>query len=181
MPKYKLTSDGVILIGRQGYCGAPRSGKYRGTNTIDCYFISFKNRKVELAQTISEDWSDGKISFELLRYNYPYIEENDTIMKSPPTFIGGSEALEKYLLDNTLYPLIALENGIVGRVVVAFTVNPDKSATDIKIVRTLDKYLEMEAKRVAGLMSDMWLPGTVDKKEVPVEVHLGILFRIELQ
>jgi|GEM_PF-5541920 len=180
-PKYKLTSDGVILIGSR-YCNnsGPANDIIRnwGTNTIDCYFISHKNRKVKLTQTLSEDWSRGEISFELLRYNYPDIEENDTIMKSPPTFIGGSEALEKYLLDNTLYPLIALENGVYGRVTVAFTVNPDKSVTDIKVVRGIDRHLDTEAKRVVELMNNMWLPGTVDEKETPVEVYLRIRFII---
>ena len=92
-PKYKLTSDGVLLIG-QRFCGFS-TAPYRnwGTNTIDCYLISYKNRKVELIQTLSEDWSDGEISFELLRYNYPDIEENDTIMKSPPTFIGDRKSV----------------------------------------------------------------------------------------
>ena len=172
--KYRLISDGVLLLGMKQ---TGRRGVWE-TRTSYLYFVSYDNQRVELVQELNEYWHIGKILFELLKYDYPDIEEADTITRIPPTFNGGVDELEKYLSDNTHYPFLAIDNGIRGRVVVAFTVNPNKSITDIEIINSIDRTVDLEAIRVVKLMNNMWQPGTVDGKETSVEVYLGINFRM---
>ena len=75
-----------------------------------------------------------------------------------PSFPGGVEALERYIKDNLIYPTIARENGIEGRVPVAFTVMPDGSLSGIRLIHAVDPSLDREAARLVYSMP-RWTPG----------------------
>ena len=85
-----------------------------------------------------------------------------------PTFPGGEEALKKYIVENTKYPAIAMENGVEGIVVIGFMVNTDGTLSDLKVEKFVDPDLEKEALRVVSGMP-AWLPaekgGCVKMKE----------------
>ncbi len=53
--------------------------------------------------------------------------EFETFVHEMPSFVGGEEAMAKYLADHMNYPPLARENGIEGKVVVAFVVRTDGS------------------------------------------------------
>ena len=89
-------------------------------------------------------------------------EEGDivyTVVEKMPEFPGGQQALFKYLNENVMYPEIARENGIQGRVICQFVVNKDGSISDIEVVRSGgDPSLDKEAIRVIKSMPK-WKPG----------------------
>lgn len=93
-----------------------------------------------------------------------------------PEFPGGEKELFKYLNKTLKYPREAMKQGIQGRVVVQYYVGADGKVTDIRIVKKVNHYLDMEAYRVINSMPD-WIPGTQEGEKVRVKYTLPITFR----
>lgn len=111
----------------------------------------------------------------------PVEEETDDIfevVEEPTTFPGGEEALNKYLAKSIIYPEIAVENGIQGRVVVQFVVEKDGSTGHINVVRGVDPALDKEATRVVKEMP-RWKPGKQRGKPVRTKYTLPVVFRLQ--
>lgn len=95
-----------------------------------------------------------------------------------PSFPGGLAALMAYLQKSIKYPEIAEENGIQGRVVCTFVVEPDGSISDVQVVKPVDPYLDMEAVRVVRAMPK-WTPGKHNGVAVRVKYTLPLTFRLQ--
>ena len=94
-----------------------------------------------------------------------------------PEFIGGTSALMKYLSENILYPTIAQEVGIQGRVYVQFVVNKKGEITNVEILKGIDRSLDAEALRVVQNMPN-WSPGSQSGKPVNVSYRIPINFKL---
>lgn len=106
-------------------------------------------------------------------------EEIFEVVEESAEFVdGGMEGLNKYLAKNIRYPEVAQEAGIQGRVVVQFVVEKDGSATDIKVVRSVDPALDKEAERVVKSMPK-WKPGKQRGKPVRSKFTLPVHFRLQ--
>ena len=57
------------------------------------------------------------------------------VVEQMPTFPGGDAALMEFLRKNVVYPVVAQENGVQGRVVISFVVERDGSITDVKVAQ----------------------------------------------
>ena len=68
-------------------------------------------------------------------------------LDSTPEFPGGMNAMSRFLSDHIIYPQVALERGIVGKVYLQFIVEADGSITCIKVVKGVDFLLAREAFR----------------------------------
>lgn len=99
------------------------------------------------------------------------------VVEEMPMFPGGNAALMDFLANNIKYPQVAEENGIQGRVVLTFTVEPDGSLTEVKVVRGVDIALDKEAIRVVKSMPK-WIPGKVGGQPVAVKYTLPITFHL---
>lgn len=97
--------------------------------------------------------------------------------EQPPMFPGGMDALMKYLNDNIQYPMIALENGVSGTVVLQFVVSKTGKITDIKVLNSVDRALDEEAVRVVSKMPD-WQPAKQNGNNVAVYFNLPVRFVI---
>ena len=100
------------------------------------------------------------------------------IVEQMPSFPGGPAALMKFLHDNIKYPVVAQENGVQGRVVVAFVVERDGSITDVHIARGVDPSLYKEAVRVVKSMPK-WTPGKQNGSAVRVKFNVPVAFRLQ--
>lgn len=98
-----------------------------------------------------------------------------TMAEQAPSFDGN---LFQWLAANLQYPSIAAENGIQGRVVVKFVVEPDGSVTNATVTRGVDPSLDQEALRLVNAMPK-WKPGMNNGKYVRVWYNLPVSFRIE--
>jgi periplasmic protein TonB len=74
-----------------------------------------------------------------------------------PEFPGGLEKFYNFLDHTIIYPKIASQNNIQGRVIIKFTVEKDGSLSDLQVVRGITKEIDEEAVRVLGL-SPKWNP-----------------------
>ena len=99
------------------------------------------------------------------------------VVEEMPMFPGGNAALMDFLANNIKYPQVAEENGIQGRVVLTFTVEPDGSLTEVKVVRGVDIALDKEAIRVVKSMPK-WIPGKQKGSAVRVKYTLPVTFRL---
>ena len=61
------------------------------------------------------------------------------LVEEKPSFNGGdANEFSKWVNSKLQYPEIAKENGVQGRVTLQFTVNPDGSVSNVKVLRGVD-------------------------------------------
>lgn len=97
------------------------------------------------------------------------------VVEDMPSFPGGN--VQKWIGKNTKYPVLAMENGIQGKVYIQFVIEKDGSITDTKVLRGVDASLDKEAIRVINSMPK-WKPGKQRGKPVRVSYTLPINFQL---
>lgn len=95
-----------------------------------------------------------------------------------PSFPGGTNALNTFILSNLKYPVWAQEKGIQGRVVVKFIVEKDGSISNVEVDRSVSTSLDNEAMRVVKAMPK-WIPGQINGKVVKVECSHPFVFQLQ--
>ena len=100
------------------------------------------------------------------------------IVEEMPEYPGGEAALRKFISEKILYPVIAQENGIQGKVYVSFVVSADGSVRNARIARGVDPVLDKEALRVVNSMP-RWTPGKQRGKAVNVSYTVPISFVLQ--
>ncbi|HLO58309.1 MAG TPA: energy transducer TonB [Bacteroidales bacterium] len=95
------------------------------------------------------------------------------------TFQGGSlETFRDWVQKNLVYPPVAVENGIFGRVTVQFAVNSRGEVTDVKILRGVDPSLDKETIRVI-LSSPKWGPAKQGGRAVKQQFVMPVIFQLQ--
>jgi protein TonB len=107
-------------------------------------------------------------------------EENKVfeVVEQMPLFPGGNGALMDFLRNNVKYPVVAQENGVQGRVVVAFVVEKDGSISDVHVLKSVDPSLDREATRVVKSMP-RWQPGKQNGSAVRVKFNVPVSFKLQ--
>jgi TonB family protein len=95
----------------------------------------------------------------------------------PPVFPGGNNALIRYINSSRRYPPHAYNQGIHGRVLCSFIVQPDGQITHINVIRGVEPSLNREAIRLINNMP-RWHAGRLNGVSVPVVCILPITFRL---
>ena len=112
----------------------------------------------------------------------PKMDPNDPTVyisvENMPAFPGGDAALLKWISENVIYPEVAAQNGVQGRVSCNFIVEPDGSVTNVKVNKSLDPNLDAEAVRVLSTLPK-FKPGT--QKGKPVRVRYSVPVRFQLK
>jgi len=97
-----------------------------------------------------------------------------------PSFPGGEAELMSWLSSNITYPVIDIEQGIQGRVVLKFVVRPDGSIDAVQIVKSLSPSSDKEAIRAVKKMPN-WIPGRQNGYAVSVWYTLPVQFKLKNQ
>lgn len=92
-----------------------------------------------------------------------------------PEFPGGIDGLYAHLAREIRYPVVAMENGIQGKVFVRFVVQTDGRVTDAVVLRGIGGGCDEEALRVIRALP-RWTPGRQNNRPVPVEYTLPVRF-----
>ena len=95
-----------------------------------------------------------------------------------PQFPGGEEKLMRYLSHQVKYPDIAMEQSIQGDVSTQFYVEADGKITNIRIMKNINYYLDIEAFRVINSMPS-WTPGKIEGINTRFKYTLPIIFRLQ--
>jgi TonB family protein len=106
----------------------------------------------------------------------PTEEQTFTIVEQPATFQGGDlTTFRTWVQKNTLYPKIAKEKGVSGKVFVQFSVNSKGEVVDVKVLRHADSLLDEEAVRTVS-SSPKWEPAMQKGIKVKQQFTIPIAF-----
>lgn len=147
--------------------GSIRNGLYEGvwTGREDKYGLTYKETYLE-GKIISGESTDKDGS--TYTYTESYIE---------PQFKGGLEGLHAFLTKKVKYPKKCRQEEIQGMVRLAFTVTKDGTIANIKVLKTPDPLLTVEAVRVVNA-SPLWKPGIRRGKTIDVLYNLPFEFKL---
>jgi len=100
------------------------------------------------------------------------------LVEEKPSFNGGdANEFSKWVNSRLVYPEIAKENGVQGRVTLQFTVNADGTVSNVKVLRGVDSSLDKEAVRVVS-SSPKWKPGRQRDRAVKVTYTFPVIFQL---
>ncbi len=104
-------------------------------------------------------------------------EEVFTIVEEMPSFPGGQDSLNRFLVKNLRYPATAKESSIQGTVYVTFTVDRKGKIENPRVIRGIGGGCDEEVLRVIRLMPK-WIPGKQAGKTVRVAFTLPVKFEL---
>ena len=100
------------------------------------------------------------------------------LVEEKPSFMGGDpNEFSKWVNQRLVYPEIAKENGVQGRVTLQFTIESDGRLTNVKVLRGVDSSLDQEAVRVVS-SSPRWTPGKQRDRAVRVTYTFPVIFQL---
>lgn len=101
------------------------------------------------------------------------------IVEDKPLFQGkDANEFTKWVYNNIVYPEIAKENGVQGRVTLQFEIGKDGKVYNVKVLRGVDSSLDKEAVRVVS-NSPSWTPGKQRGKPVKVKYNFPVTFQLK--
>ena len=111
-------------------------------------------------------------------------EEEETVLfhivEDKPLFNGKDPdvAFREWAYSKIVYPPIAAENGISGRVILDFAIDREGNVVEVRVLRGADPLLDAEAVRVIR-MSPKWTPGMQRGKPVKVRYQFPFMFQLQ--
>ena len=90
---------------------------------------------------------------------------------------GDANDFSAWVNSQLEYPEEARQNGVMGRVVVEFTIDIDGSVTNVSLKRKAHPLLDAEALRVIK-QSPKWTPGMDKGQKVPVTYTFPVVFSL---
>ena len=128
---------------------------------------------------------DANLGVEVMDYvsevEEEVVEEESipfALVEKKPSFMGGdANTFSAWVNQHLEYPEVARDNGVSGRVMLQFTVNPNGSVTDVKVLRGVDPALDKEAVRVIS-SSPKWEPGRQRDRAVKVTYTFPVVFQL---
>lgn len=105
------------------------------------------------------------------------VEKVFDIAEVNPSYIGGVEAMMKFLSKNIYYPIYGRENNIEGKVIVQFIVDEHGNITNPKILRGMGG--EFDENAIAAIKKmPKWNPGLQHGKPVKVKFTIPIIYNL---
>ena len=99
-------------------------------------------------------------------------------VEEKPTFNGGdANEFSKWVNSRLVYPEIAKENGVEGRVTLQFTIDKTGRLGEVKVLNAPDKTLADEAVRVVS-SSPKWTPGKQRDRAVKVSYVFPVIYKL---
>ncbi|BAV95204.1 energy transducer TonB [Ichthyobacterium seriolicida] len=115
---------------------------------------------------------------------------NFMVVEDQPVFPGCEDVPKKdrymcfqkgimnFIRKNFVYPEIAKEMGIQGKVIVGFVIKKDGNVSDIRVIRGVDKHLDQEAIRLISKLPRI-MPAKQRGKPVKVTFNLPVFFKLQ--
>ena len=158
MPKIPVVSDDIIIV----------DDDVEITTELIINTEDDKNLGVEIREYVQ-----GREEEVIEEEDIPFV-----MVEEKPKFMGGDEnTFTKWVAERLVYPEIAKENSVQGRVILQFLVGTDGSVSDVKVVRGVDASLDKEAARVVA-SSPKWKPGKQRNKPVKVRYTFPVIFQL---
>ena len=135
----------------------------------------------DMFMNLEDDASLGVEIMDYVEVEEEVVEEEAIpfqLVEEKPSFQGGdANQFSRWVNSRLVYPEIAKENGVQGRVTLQFTVEKDGTVTKVKVLRGVDPTLDKEAVRVVS-QSPKWKPGKQRDRAVPVTYTFPVIFQL---
>jgi protein TonB len=135
--------------------------------TADQAQVEVKNEEVQVQEQVQEEVKEEEAPVDVF-----------VVVEEMPTFPGGDAELMKYIGNNTVYPDVAKENNIQGRVIIRFCVTYKGAVDQVSVLKGVDPALNDEAVRVIKTLPT-WKPGKQGGKAVNVWYSVPVLFQLK--
>ena len=121
--------------------------------------IDIVDDNIKVDDSMFQNIEDSNEGFEIMDYIESAPEEETIeeeaipfqLVEEKPSFNGGdANEFSKWVNSRLVYPEIAKENGVQGRVTLQFTVNADGTVSNVKVLRGVASSLDKEAVRVVS-------------------------------
>ena len=148
--------------------------------------IDIVDDNIKVDDSMFQNIEDSNEGFEIMDYIESAAEEETIeeeaipfqLVEEKPSFNGGdANEFSKWVNSRLVYPEIAKENGVQGRVTLQFTVNADGTVSNVKVLRGVDSSLDKEAVRVVS-SSPKWKPGKQRDRAVKVTYTFPVIFQL---
>lgn len=147
--------------------------------------IDIVDDEVKVDDNIINLEDDDELGVEIMDYvEGPEEEEIEEeaipfqLVETKPSFMGGdANQFSKWVATRLVYPEIAKENGVQGRVMLQFRVEADGRVTNVRVMRGVEPSLDKEAVRVVS-SSPKWSPGKQRDRAVPVTYTFPVYFQL---
>lgn len=139
--------------------------------TVDLDFQSLDDMDVpvDIQEYVRQEVVEEDVEEETL----PFVT-----VEQKPTFNGGdANDFAKWVNSRLVYPEIAKDNCVEGRVVLQFTIGKDGRLQDVKVLNSPDESLAREAVRVVS-SSPKWEPGRQRDRAVKVSYTFPVIYRL---
>ena len=129
---------------------------------------------------------DTDVPVDIREYQIQEVVENDVedetipfvTVEEKPTFNGGdANEFSKWVNARLVYPEVAKENGVEGRVTLQFTISKEGRLEDVKVLSAPDVTLAEEAVRVVS-SSPKWTPGRQRDRTVKVSYTFPVIYKL---
>ena len=104
--------------------------------------------------------------------------QDNNVVDVPASFPGGDAALRAFVAKNTVYPDIALEQGLQGTVTLRFKVDVDGSVSAVTVRKSLSRECDKAAMDVVKKLP-RFTPAKTNGHPVPVWFTLPVQFKIQ--
>lgn len=99
------------------------------------------------------------------------------------TWVGEKQIFKegellKFLSKEVKYPTLAINEEVMGRVIVEFIIEKDGSVSHVKTLKGIGAGCDEEAERVIRLTSGLWTPGKNNGEAVRLKVVQTIFFKL---
>lgn len=102
------------------------------------------------------------------------------VVEKMPKFDGGdANEFRKFIAQNVVYPKVAAEQGIQGRVFVQFIITKTGNVSNVKVIRGVATSLDQAAVDVVKLSDGYWTPGYQRGEAVNVSYTFPINFALQ--
>lgn len=147
---------------------------------------SIKPEDVTMLMTADEAQEEvtNKEVVEVVQEVQQEVQEEETeplpfiTVEEMPMFPGGELELLRYLAAHIIYPEVANENNVQGKVIVKFCVTSKGGVDLVSVLISVDPELDAEAIRVVKALP-AFKPGKQGGKPVPVWFYVPIKFEIK--
>ena len=93
-----------------------------------------------------------------------------------PTLIGGNAAIADYIKKNNLFPRMAREAGVSGKVLIGFVVDKEGKTREVKVIQEVPEGLGFGEAGVKVMTAMCFTPGMQRDKPVAVRMQQPIKF-----
>lgn len=100
-------------------------------------------------------------------------------VEKAPVIEGGNAAIQAYIIKNNLFPPLAAEAKISGKVMVEFVVKIDGTTTDVRVIQEKPEGLGFGEAGVKVMQAMRFSPGFQRDKPVQVRMQQPISFNVE--